>query len=66
MHIINGGDAETGFFKGLSLETKTAYSIKRLKEVVKIHEDLSKGETEQRFRTERSEKDVKSFIETCN
>ena len=66
MHILNGGDAETGFFRGISLETKTAYSIKRLKEVVKIHEDLSKGEVEQRFRTERGEKDLKNFIEKCN
>ena len=65
MHIINGGDGESGFFRGISLGTKSGYSAKRLREVVKVHQELSKGETETRFRTEKSEKDLDRFLGNC-
>ena len=65
MHIINGGDGESGFFRGISLGTKSGYSANRLREIVKVHEELSKGETETRFRTEKSEKDLDRFLGNC-
>jgi len=65
MHIINGGDGESGFFRGISLGTKSGYSAKRLREIVKVHQELSKGETETRFRTEKSEKDLDRFLGNC-
>jgi len=66
MFIINGGDGETGLFRGISLETKTQYSAKRLREVVKLHNELSEGESVTRFRTERGEKHLDKFIERCS
>ena len=65
MFIINGGDGESGLFRGISLETKTQYSAKRLREVVKLHNELSEGESVTRFRTERGEKTLSKFLEDC-
>ena len=36
VYIINGGHVGSGFFKGISLEQKPAYTLKKLKEIVQV------------------------------
>jgi hypothetical protein len=65
MLIINGGDGASGFFRGISLEAKTSVSAEKLREIVKLHNELSEGESVTRFRTEKTEKDLDRWLENC-
>ena len=65
VYIINGGHTGSGFFKGISLEQKPAYTLKRLKEVVQVKNELKESQEKLGWKVERSEKQLDEFIKRC-
>ena len=65
VYIINGGHVGSGFFKGISLEQKPAYTLKKLKEVVQVKNELKRAQEELGWKTERSERQVDEFVKNC-
>ncbi|MBC8442836.1 MAG: hypothetical protein H8D80_01465, partial [Proteobacteria bacterium] len=63
--ILNGGDSSSGFWSGRSLEPNIQYSIKKLREVVRINKELGESEESFRYKTEKSEDSINRFIERC-
>ena len=66
VYIINGGHVGSGFFKGISLEQKPAYTLKKLKEVVRVKNELKKSQEELGWKTERSERQIDDFLKRCS
>ena len=65
VYIINGGHVGSGFFKGISLEQKPAYTLKKLKEVVQVKNELKESQEKLGWKTERSERQIDDFIKRC-
>lgn len=65
IYILNGGKSGDGFFSGRSLEPNLQYNIKKLKEVVRISNELESAEDLFRYKTEKSEESIKKYIENC-
>ena len=65
VYIINGGHVGAGFFKGISLEQKSQYTLKKLRESVKIKNELKESQEKLGWKTERSERQIEEFLKRC-
>ena len=65
VYIINGGHVGAGFFKGISLEQKSQYTLKKLREAVKIKSELKESQEKLGWKTERSERQIEEFLKRC-
>ena len=66
IYILNGGGAADGYWSGRSLEPNVNYSIKKLREAVRVHNDLNNAERVFEFKTERNRSAVDEFIKRCS
>ena len=62
VYIINGG---TNFFKGVSLEPKMQYDLKKLREIVQTKKELSEAQHKLGWKTEKAEETMREFKENC-
>lgn len=66
IYILNGGGAADGYWSGRSLEPNVNYSIKKLREAVKVQNELNNSEKVFQFKTERNRSAVDEFIKRCS
>jgi len=65
VYLINGGHNGVGFHRGMSLEEKPRYTFNKLKEIVKIRNELSEAKEKLGWKTERNRKVMKEYKENC-
>jgi len=63
--ILNGGSAESGLFKGYSLENKRYYNVKRVREAVRTANEMQEISGKYRPKSLRDETILDQFKKNC-